>query len=499
MKAAMSPPRALVVRFSFSHSTAFTWHHPSGQLYQHSETEHEFLVDIRISHGSATDNLNTKLSLNWDQISFSNISEIHIDCRPTYARDLVQTFTLGKKTYLHGYVVQGDAKPPPTWYRRGTHVPSYQEGLLDKGEAAKSSDARFIIAKGCAEGLCRKLGKRVNPQKTSLLFDFAAYSPMDAREFLDSLRGVGRVRQMQIGFESCDMPKSGRKLIKKFMKQCVDRHVRKFDERPFPFERLPAELQIMVIGHAVTDPAVVMLRAKPKNKTAQRVRAHARQCCGKCRGISAERFNDEQDCRCSIHLDNISSGCQCVTLNAAIFSVSRMMRHEALKLFWKNNTFMAHGTLTNSGLPSSDGPSIMRMILNIQKEHLMRIKHLIIDTDCPPQRLSGPCPEDGKLFGLESTKSVWIMVFDRIRAHASPGLHVEVRINTAAKVLARAGGSLSSHALVLHMIDEWFGEVCEKCVEDVRQLPFDVTVWRRQVLQETKPEGNIEMIVEHKH
>lgn len=103
----------------------------------------------------------------------------------------------------------------------------------------------------------------------------------------------------------------------------------------FPFLKLPAELQSMVISHLVVEDGLIPLQSRRWTDQSIHNGYHVKSCCGHCRGFSIE--NDDE-CRC-INSGSYSTSCRCVSYFVAISFICKNIRKEALRLYWSYNTF----------------------------------------------------------------------------------------------------------------------------------------------------------------
>ena len=197
------------------------------------------------------------------------------------------------------------------------------------------------------------------------------------------------------------------------------------------FLRLPQELQSMIIEQGVTNARPVMLYER---NGLGRKRHHAKQCCGKCRVFEVTR---DDECCCPDNLGNHSSTCECVRLSSSIFLVSKAARSEALKLYWKVNTFIAHGTmdLRETRYRSRYGrfeqnASVWQQIQSIDSHALPLIRRLIICTDSPAQSLDKTTPARTRYL---SHHNAWGQVLSYLEAHSNPCLQIEIRISQSHK------------------------------------------------------------------
>ena len=125
----------------------------------------------------------------------------------------------------------------------------------------------------------------------------------------------------------------------------------KAPKTPFPFEKLPMDIRRLVLGH--TDLVARYVRIRWEPDITDELRIHdgklecRRGCCIKC-------SNYGEGCFCSSGRAAFSTTCVCYQFPTAIFLVSRMMCHEAHKVFLSQNRFIVTGetTLTEKFLSS---------------------------------------------------------------------------------------------------------------------------------------------------
>lgn len=183
-------------------------------------------------------------------------------------------------------------------------------------------------------------------------------------------------------------------------------------------KKLPAELQLMSIGQSVTDSGMVPLHncrlvdrhhCPILNRESEYL--HVKRCCGHCRGF---RIRSDEACRC-INEENYSTSCRCVSLSDNIFATPDSIGEEALKSYWKKDTFFVH----------RDPPDIGAMCEHVRLEDFKLIQRLVIDTRSFARGRNPPQSGNDWMMGHN-----WPATLAKIGRHAGPELSIEMRFST---------------------------------------------------------------------
>jgi hypothetical protein len=144
---------------------------------------------------------------------------------------------------------------------------------------------------------------------------------------------------------------------------------------PFPFERPPREIQLMILRYVVVaDSAIPYGRvvgycSARTNGAAPRISWPG--CCGRCR-----RYVSWEVCRCSLD-SYFSSGCTCPILDDGIFLVSKQVRRDAIDIFFQSNESLF------LRLPTP----VLGDLCNLlgKDSWIWRVKMVYVDTWWPPR------------------------------------------------------------------------------------------------------------------
>lgn len=109
----------------------------------------------------------------------------------------------------------------------------------------------------------------------------------------------------------------------------------------------------MIVFHTVVRSRPIPLINYRLDTNHKPIPFYSKSCCGECRG-SGLLNTTEKECRCT-DFESYSTSCRCITLRDGIFFVSTAIRQEALKHYWKENTFIYQGkSIRGTFIPSAD-------------------------------------------------------------------------------------------------------------------------------------------------
>lgn len=137
----------------------------------------------------------------------------------------------------------------------------------------------------------------------------------------------------------------------------------------------------MIVFHTVVRSRPIPLINYRLDTNHKPIPFYSKSCCGECRG-SGLLNTTEKECRCT-DFESYSTSCRCITLRDGIFFVSTAIRQEALKHYWKENTFIYQGKIDQGNIYSFRrlvhcpfGQAINRSF----ESHFRTIRHIIIET-----------------------------------------------------------------------------------------------------------------------
>lgn len=115
-----------------------------------------------------------------------------------------------------------------TWFKRGTHIPAIDNTTqinLATLQEVHGLHEKFEESRRCLERICQYLGARLHCG-TSLTFDFIEFAPADAAALLACFHHIGKVKQMQVGFDGRHLPAGGLAVVKQLIKQAINQQLR---------------------------------------------------------------------------------------------------------------------------------------------------------------------------------------------------------------------------------------------------------------------------------
>ena len=198
--------------------------------------------------------------------------------------------------------------------------------------------------------------------------------PEVARRLLETMWDFPILQEFAIHFNQLPI-----ETIEPQVKQICDHLTRRADPKPFPFNRLPREIQLQILEHALTDrsepfgynagnsPSVGL--ASVRGVVNLQRRRHMRVipenplvCCGTCSPMKTR-------CFCVSRQTAYSSTCSCFASPANYFLVSRDFYSIAVEVFFSLNTFL---------LIDDDPFSFLRITNGIPNAHLRYIRTLVL-------------------------------------------------------------------------------------------------------------------------
>ncbi|GAD95304.1 hypothetical protein NFIA_033410 [Paecilomyces variotii No. 5] len=160
----------------------------------------------------------------------------------------------------------------------------------------------------------------------------------------------------------------------------------KDSSQSFPFQKLPKELQIMVLRHLLTvrwDPFIHSTKACAGLTTLQSHKCeHAQDisylmCCGTCSKTGAV-------CFCSYGQSALSSTCSCFKSPLPYFLVNREMYRDASEIFYTENRFV---------LVNENPDQMLRLLHPFSNESLAKMRHLMFKFPPAHRTFGSPAPK----------------------------------------------------------------------------------------------------------
>jgi hypothetical protein len=220
--------------------------------------------------------------------------------------------------------------------------PNSQQLFIIKGEhwMMDTNSVVFLATLRQLQGLCDLFSRHIRPGQLDLEISFSAANIESGLAILRSLHHIPPVQQVSFSTRKSRIEGLGR--LNSNWQGLLRQHARELIHRPLSqsqFERLPNEIQLMILYHVVTTKLPIhydrlglgALHPRcpaPCNRYSRPPRFNSPGCCGKCR-----RYLSWKVCRCTSG-SFFSSSCICPILDDGIFFVSKRIRAHALDIFF---------------------------------------------------------------------------------------------------------------------------------------------------------------------
>ena len=203
--------------------------------------------------------------------------------------------------------------------------------------------------------ICEKLKSWIIPRRLELTFICSAADLPTARNLADTLRSLPPLKHCSLSFGS----RFDRSFQTTVRDLCLElTKVETSPAHPFPFVRLPAELQLTILGY--TD---LVVRSKDAQFTPQVleiedgqlrsadlcccIRRCGRTRCGRCSGTPVHRlcqcFGVIHSCCCYKGSNSFSTLCHCAHVSTDLLLVSRQVSSCALEVLYRQNRYQLSG------------------------------------------------------------------------------------------------------------------------------------------------------------
>lgn len=312
-----------------------------------------------------------------------------VDCLPPDAVKRIRGLSLRSKSYLRylhvfvGSSLAHDLFMQPR-FADGDWDPFYGKALESNTGIMKANGYVFPWAIKQLKDLCESISSHVRPGQLDLEVSFSIDSTEGGLNILKCLQSLPQVSQLsfctRIGGDEW-VKYQGQEMLKANVQwqEILRKHARAMiKERPlalpFPFERLPREIQLQILRLVVvTDSAIPHLRVTGRCQAYINDRTPRTQSSGCCR--TCRRYLSWDVCRCSLGA-YFSSSCTCPILSDGIFLVSKQVRRDAIDTFFWSNEFLFEGSPALSNL---------RHLVR-EDSWIWRVKKICVDTYfLPPQ------------------------------------------------------------------------------------------------------------------
>ena len=201
------------------------------------------------------------------------------------------------------------------------------------------------------EDTCRYLGNEATVGRLAVDMTCAVADATTANIITDHMLLLGCVQSVSFNLSGANKNPSasvpihnGRNILQETGRRLIQHHA----NEPFPFARLPKELQLEILKHTsiVINGTLALsgARSNPLKATPEQIsRTQRSRCqCGCCGTPESRDGSPENGCRCRQYL-RWSSECACDVWNSAVFGVSRAMRAVAMDVFYIHDRFLLKG------------------------------------------------------------------------------------------------------------------------------------------------------------